>query len=90
MSQNKLTKLTPELLEARIIKEDYHHFTGTTTIVCALTLDNDFVVVGKASCLSATTFDPEIGKKIARENAVNQLWELVGFGAKELDFHFSK
>lgn len=90
MSQNKLTKITPETLEKRIVKEDYHHFDGTNTIVCALTLNNDFVVVGKASCLSSTEFNPEIGKVKAREDAIRQLWELVGFGVKELDFHLSK
>lgn len=46
---------------------------------CVLVLDNGFSVVGKSACVSRANFNAEIGKKIARENAVNELWPLLGF-----------
>lgn len=37
---------------------------------CVLVLQNGFTVTGESACASPENFDPEIGRKIARENAV--------------------
>lgn len=39
------TKLTPEILESKIIGEQYHQFEGTTVTICCMTLENGFNVV---------------------------------------------
>lgn len=46
---------------------------------CVLVLRNGFTVTGESACVSAANFDAEIGRKIARENAINKLWPLMGF-----------
>jgi len=46
---------------------------------CVLVLSNGFTVTGESACASPENFDPEIGRKIARENAVNKIWPLMGY-----------
>lgn len=45
---------------------------------CVLLLHNGFTVTGESACVRAENFDPELGKKIARRNAVEKLWPLLG------------
>ena len=49
---------------------------------CVLVLRNGFTVTGESACASPENFDPEIGKKIARENAVQKIWPLMGYALK--------
>ena len=51
--------------------------------ICVLVLVNGFTVVGKSACASAANFDLELGKKIARKDAVSQIWLLEGYALKE-------
>ena len=50
---------------------------------CVLTLRNGFTVTGESACVSPENFNSEIGRRIARENAVNKLWPLLGYALKE-------
>ena len=50
---------------------------------CVLVLKNGFTVTGESACVSQENFDADIGRKVARENAVNKLWPLLGFLLKE-------
>lgn len=50
---------------------------------CVLVLRNGFTVTGESACVSRENFDAEIGRKVARENAVNKLWPLLGYALKE-------
>ena len=50
---------------------------------CVLVLENGFTVTGESSCASPENFDPEVGRKIARENAVNKIWALEGYLLKQ-------
>ncbi|MEL4888574.1 Gp49 family protein [Pectobacterium betavasculorum] len=61
---------------------DYHDSLKTLTF-CVLSLKNGFTVTGESACASPANFDPEIGRKIARENAVNKIWLLEGYLLKE-------
>ena len=54
-----------------------------TLTFCVLTLKNGFTVTGESACASLENFNYEIGKKIARENAKNKIWALLGFMLKE-------
>ena len=53
---------------------------------CVLVLRNGFTVTGESACASPENFDAEIGRKIARENAVGKIWPLMGY---ELKSHLS-
>lgn len=46
---------------------------------CVLVLRNGFTVTGESACASPENFDAEIGRKIARENAVQKVWPLMGY-----------
>lgn len=72
-------RLTPALIDAQIVAEQFHVFPGTTMTVCALTLKNGFQVVGESAAASPENFNAEIGQKIARENARNKIWALEGY-----------
>lgn len=50
---------------------------------CVLILRNGFTVTGESACASPENFDSEIGRKIARANAVNKMWPLMGYSLKE-------
>ncbi len=40
---------------------------------CVLVLRNGFTVTGESACASPENFDAELGRKIARANAVNKI-----------------
>jgi hypothetical protein len=50
---------------------------------CVLVLRNGFTVTGESACASPENFDAEIGRKIARQNAVAKVWPLMGYAIKE-------
>lgn len=50
---------------------------------CVLTLRNGFIVTGESACASPENFDAAIGRKIARENAKQKVWPLLGFRLKD-------
>lgn len=50
---------------------------------CVIVLKNGFTVTGESACASPENFDAELGRKIARQNAVNKIWPLMGYALKE-------
>ncbi len=76
-------RITPGMLDAEIAAEDYHVFPGSCLTICALTMQNGFVVTGESACAIPANFDAEIGRKIARENARQKLWPLLGFRLRD-------
>ena len=44
---------------------------------CVLVLRNGFTVTGESACASPENFDAEIGRNIARQNAVAKVWPLI-------------
>jgi hypothetical protein len=50
---------------------------------CVLVLRNGFTVTGESACASPENFDAVIGRKIARENALNKVWPLMGYALKQ-------
>ena len=50
---------------------------------CVLVLRNGFTVTGESACVSRENFDAEIGRRVARENAIEKMWPLMGYALKE-------
>lgn len=50
---------------------------------CVLVLRNGFTVTGESACASPENFDAEIGRTIARQNAVQKIWPLLGFRLRD-------
>lgn len=90
-------RVTPADIEANIASE--HYFTAQDGVFavtrdmgpdalnlltfCVLALCNGFTVTGESACASPENFDAELGRKIARQNAVQKLWPLMGYALKE-------
>jgi hypothetical protein len=51
--------------------------------LCFLTMKNGFVVVGKSAPASPANYDAEKGRTFAREDAIRQLWPLMGFSLRD-------
>lgn len=50
---------------------------------CVLVLRNGFTVTGESACASPENFNAELGRKIARQNAVQKIWPLMGYELKQ-------
>lgn len=62
--------------------QEPHPSLGLLTF-CVLLLKNGFTVTGEAACASPENFDAVIGAKIARQNAVQKIWPLMGYELKQ-------
>ena len=72
-------RLTPESIDSVIESESYVVLPSGKSMICELMLRNGYSVRGESSVVSKENFDVEIGKKISRENARNQIWQLEGY-----------
>ena len=85
-------RVTPADIEANIASEHYFLAADGTDYVsddrpaalelltfCVLELRNGFTVTGESACASPENFNAEIGRKIARANAVQKIWPLMGY-----------
>ena len=81
--------IKPEDIEGYIAEEHYinlgealntppDHPTRVMT-QCVILLKNGFTVTGESACADPRKFDAEIGRKIARANALNKVWPLMGY-----------
>ena len=69
-SQDELTQLTGAHGELALLT------------FCVLVLRNGFTVTGESACASPENFDAEVGRKIARQNAEQKIWPLMGYELK--------
>lgn len=76
-------RLTPALLDSKIVSAAYYVFPGTTLTICALTLVNGFQVTGESAAASLENFDQAIGEKISYGNARAKIWALEGYLLRE-------
>lgn len=51
--------------------------------ICTLTTVSGFTVIGKSAPIDPANFNAELGAKIARDEALGQLWPLMGFARKQ-------
>jgi hypothetical protein len=51
--------------------------------ICVIVLRNGFTVTGESACASPENFDAELGRKIARQNAMAKIWPLLGFRLRD-------
>lgn len=50
---------------------------------CVLTLRNGYVVTADSAAASLDNFDEVLGRQIARRNAVDKIWPLLGFRLRD-------
>jgi len=47
--------------------------------ICLLVMRNGFTVIGKSAPASEANYNADLGKSLAYEDAIRQLWPLMGF-----------
>jgi hypothetical protein len=55
---------------------------ASLTTICAITTKLGFVLVGTSACVSKDNYNPDIGGRIAKQKAFDQLWPLEGYRLK--------
>jgi hypothetical protein len=50
---------------------------------CVLVLKNGYTVHGTSACASHENFDYELGRRIARDDAIRQVWPLLGYALRD-------
>ena len=78
MEHAQAPRVTLQDVEKAIVKESYTVLPNERTTVCQLTLDNGFTIEGSSACVSKENFDAAIGNKLARENALDGVWHVLG------------
>jgi Phage protein (N4 Gp49/phage Sf6 gene 66) family len=77
MNSNRVTQEQIDgLLDAAETEE--HTFWGKELIV-SYRLPCGFTISGHGACVDPANFDPAIGRRVARQDASNQLWLLEGY-----------
>jgi len=79
-------RVTAQQIDDKIIAVHHHRFPNTTLTVCAIELENGYLVVGHSASASPENFDREIGEKLAYDHARSQIWQLEGYLLREKQF----
>lgn len=72
-------KVTIESIVQKIVGEMYIVLPDGRTTVCMLTMKNGYTIKGMSACVDASNFDMNVGRKIAFEDAIHQIWPLEGY-----------
>lgn len=51
--------------------------------ICILVMNNGFTIIGKSAPASPENFNAEFGQKLAYEDAIKQVWPLMGFALRD-------
>ena len=78
-----MNTVTLEKITAKIVSETYTRLPSEKVLVCELVLENGFSVRGEAAVVDPQNFNLEIGKKISKTNAINEIWQLEGYLLQE-------
>lgn len=76
-------RVTSQDVADSVIAESFTVLPSGRTTICELTMENGFTVRGESSVVCLDNFDAEIGKKVAREDAVSKIWPLLGYALRE-------
>ena len=66
----------------RTISREHWEPLGILTI-CLVVMRNGFTIVGKSAPASPANFNADLGRRLAYEDAVRQLWPLMGFALRD-------
>lgn len=78
--------LGSRILFPGVSAEGFAYDSTDTLTVCIVVLKNGFSVIGKSAPASRENFDAELGRKLAYEDAVRQIWPLMGYALKQRKF----
>jgi hypothetical protein len=64
------------------LTSDYPHPGLDLLTLCVLVLRNGWTIVGKSACADPANYNVDLGNRLARTDAINQIWPLMGFELK--------
>ena len=79
-------RITLEDAEGMVKATAYCRFPGTNMTVCCLTLQNGYPVTGESNVIRDEHFNEELGRKYARQMAIEKVLMLEGFRLKDAIF----
>ena len=72
-------------INERVIRIEYLRLPNSTVTICHVTLDNGFSVRGESACIDPASFNEELGKELAYDQAFGKLEELFAFLQMEMN-----
>lgn len=72
-----------DLTADRAVSQAPIHDSLRLLSMCILVMQNGFVVIGKSAPASSENFNAGLGRKLAYEDAIRQLWPLMGYALRE-------
>ncbi|WP_347268176.1 Gp49 family protein [Paracoccus sp. (in: a-proteobacteria)] len=76
--------VTAPAIEAKIAGEEFlNPALSPHLTLCALKLQNGFVVIGQSAPADPANFDAGLGRQLARADAIRQIWPLEGYLLRE-------
>lgn len=82
-AQCQAPRVTMDMVNAQIVGETYTVLPSGRVTVCELTLANGFTVRGESAVVFIENNVQQTGREIARKNAVDQIWQLLGFRLRD-------
>ena len=82
VSEHYFTAMDGVVGAGSVVENDWDDEALELLTFCVLVLRNGFTVTGESACASPENFDEEIGRKIARQKAVEKMWPLMGYELK--------
>ena len=93
MTKDDALRIAPADIEANIAQENYFTaWDGAERVsnhrpdpalkrltFCVLVLRTGFTVTGESACASPENFNSDIGRKVARQHAIDKIWPLMGY-----------
>jgi len=84
IARAKKGRVSLEELNKSIASEHYYNPGELHPLtICVLKLANGFMVVGHSAPAMKENFDEAIGRRLARERCISQVWQLMGYALRE-------
>ncbi len=74
-----MSKVTKEVINAKITDVAFIHLPGTTVTICSITLANGFSVRGESACVDPAGYVESVGRDLAYKDAFDKIWKLEGY-----------
>ena len=71
--------VTAQHVQDAIKCREFHLFQGTRHMVCCVTMQCGFTVVGESACVDPEIFDLQLGQKFALEDAERKIGEFLAY-----------
>lgn len=72
---------TGDVVMQNVAVPENHPLTILT--LCVVVMKNGFTVIGKSAPASLFNFNADLGRKFAYEDAIRQLWPLMGYALRD-------